>query len=237
MPPVDRPEPEPFEAQVAGVASLHDAVRRALYQYVVAASQPVGRNEAAAQVGVSRTLAAYHLDRLVDEGLLDVQFERLGPRRGPGAGRPAKLYRRSRRQIAVQLPPRNYELAARLLAQAVDAAALSSPSVLASAHAFGAQLGVDAVARSEPITADDRRAALLGAVRDCGYEPAAEGDSIRLRNCPFDALAREHRELVCGMNRALLEGLVAGVGDELDASLEPRAGECCVALRGRPDAS
>lgn len=224
-----RPPPEPFASQVAGVASLHDDVRRALYEYVVEAGRPVGRNEAAAGVDVSRALAAYHLDRLVDDGLLAARFEHLGSRRGPGAGRPAKLYERSRREIAVQLPPRNYELAARLLADAMDPVAVSRPAILASARAFGEQLGTDAVAR--PGAPGDRRALLVGTMRDCGYEPALEGEGIRLRNCPFDALAREHRQLVCGMNRALLEGLVAGVGDELEAILEPRDDECCVTLR------
>ncbi len=228
MPQRRRPPLEPFAAQVAGVASLHDAVRRALYEFVVDAARPVGRNEAAAGVDVSRALAAYHLDRLVDDGLLEAGFEHRGAKRGPGSGRPTKIYQRSRREIAVQLPPRNYELAARLLVDAVEHGAVSRPSVLVSARSFGERLGADWLSRDRR---GDRRAVLVRAMRDCGYEPTPEGEGIRLRNCPYNALARQHRELVCGMNHALLEGLVAGIGDELEAVLEPRADECCVALR------
>src|SRR3954467_11626577 len=96
------------------LGALADDVRRRLYRYVVAADSPVGRDDAAQACEVSRSLVAYHLDRLVEEGLLEVTFERLTGRTGPGAGRPAKLYRRSARQFHVSLPPRDYELPARL---------------------------------------------------------------------------------------------------------------------------
>src|SRR3954468_20644750 len=111
-----------FEQQVAGVAALNDPVRRSLYVFICISTEPVSREQAAAAVGVQKPLAAFHLDKLADEGLLDFEFRRLTGRTGPGAGRPAKLYRRSDRQIDVSLPPRQYDLAAHLLAAAVDTA-------------------------------------------------------------------------------------------------------------------
>jgi predicted ArsR family transcriptional regulator len=217
------------------VASLGDAVRRGLYRFVVDQARPVGRDEAAGAVGVSRALAAYHLDRLAGEGLLDIRFERLGTRRGPGAGRPAKLYQRSRRQFAVQLPPRNYELAARLLAHAIDAAPKSDVrrTLGESARELGFEVGVHASADFEAVaTPKGQRERLLATMCQCGYEPVDVDGSIRLRNCPFDALAQEHRDLVCGMNLALIEGFLAAVGcSELEPVLEPRPGECCVVVR------
>lgn len=223
---------ENFDEQVTVVASLGDDVRRGLYRFVVGQARPVGRDEAAGAVGVSRALAAYHLDRLVDGGLLETRFERLGSRRGPGAGRPAKLYHRSPRQFGVQLPPRNYELAARLLARAVDAVATNDVrrTLGASAHELGCEVG--AGTRTDPAeTGTGQHEPLLRAMRQCGYEPVEADGIVQLRNCPFDALAQQHRELVCGMNLALIEGILDGVGcAELEAVLEPRPGECCVSV-------
>ena len=110
-----------LDRQLDVVASLGEPVRRALYRYVAGRGVPVGRDEAAAGTGISRPLAAYHLDKLVEEGLLDARFERPPGRTGPGAGRPAKHYLRSARQVEINLPARDYELAARLLAQAIEA--------------------------------------------------------------------------------------------------------------------
>src|SRR3978361_2223148 len=112
-----------FAAQVAGVSALADPVRRSLYQFVVRRPEPVSRDQAAAGLALPRHTAKFHLDRLVEEGLLATEFRRLSGRRGPGAGRPAKLYRRSDRQVAVSLPERHYDVAGRVLARAVEDAA------------------------------------------------------------------------------------------------------------------
>src|SRR5215218_6815979 len=107
-----------MDDDVAAVGLLDDPVRRRLYDHVAMSGRPVGRDEAAKAAGIARTLAAYHLDKLADAGLLTVTFERRSGRGGPGAGRPAKLYTRSARDVAVSVPPRDYGLAARLLAEA-----------------------------------------------------------------------------------------------------------------------
>src|SRR4051794_5957379 len=107
-----------FAEQVAGVGALADPVRRALYRFVVESDEPVSRDQAAAGVALPRHTAKFHLDRLVADGLLDVEFRRLSGRRGPGAGRPSKLYRRSGRQLSVSIPPRRYDMAGGGLAEA-----------------------------------------------------------------------------------------------------------------------
>ncbi|MYV96806.1 helix-turn-helix domain-containing protein, partial [Streptomyces sp. SID3343] len=99
---------------------LADPLRRALYRYVVAATGAVGRGEAAEAVGIQRTLAAFHLDKLVEAGLLVTEFARPAGRSGPGAGRPAKLYRRSAAETSVSLPPRAYDTAGHILADALE---------------------------------------------------------------------------------------------------------------------
>ena len=200
-------------------------------------AEPVGRDEAAVAAGVGRALAVYHLDKLVEAGLLTASYQRPPGRNGPGAGRPAKLYTRSDREFAVTVPPREYELAARLLVQAVE----SDPSgncraaLLEAARRLGTELGgrfrpgvadLDGVADLEGV------ADLDGALAGHGYQPRRGEDGvIRLRNCPFHQLAEHHRDVVCGMNLGLIEGILTGLGaDGLRAVLDPRPGHCCVAI-------
>jgi predicted ArsR family transcriptional regulator len=201
------------------LSSLGDANRRRVYELVAGRPGAVSRDEVAAEVGISRTLAAYHLDRLAAEGLLTVAFERRTGRTGPGAGRPAKVYARADREIAVSVPPRDYHLAARLLA---DAAAGDTEGTTRRALS-------DAAGRLGRELADEAPdAALVPLLEERGYEPYEDEGALRLRNCPFHAVAQRHPEVVCEMNLALLRGLVDG---RAVATLEPGPGRCCVALR------
>ncbi|UUY51709.1 transcriptional regulator [Streptomyces yangpuensis] len=215
------------------IAVLQDPVRRRLYEYVAAQGREVGRNEAAEAVGVARTLAAHHLDRLAEAGLLESGSRRLTGRSGPGAGRPAKVYTRARVERSVSLPARDYRTAAELLAEAAEEAGLDA--------------GLRAAARR-------RGEALRGSAAPCGglaeamellaargYEPHLEageageggegglGGVVRMRNCPFHVVAERFPPLVCGMNLALLEGLI-GPDGPVRARMDARPGECCVVV-------
>lgn len=222
---------EELATSVGGVAMLRDPVRRALYLHVVGTGRAVGRDEAARAVGAQRTLAAFHLDKLVGEGLLETTYRRLSGRTGPGAGRPAKLYRRSSRQLDVTLPPREYELAARLLMRAVDGddGRPARDRLHEAAFELGLSLGGQAArGRDDPA---ELVAVAMTVLRDHGFEPYDEAGVTYLRNCPFHSLAREHPELVCGMNLSLIGGLLAGLrSSHLLARLQPEPGRCCVAL-------
>ena len=225
-----------LEEQVAGVAALNDPIRRSLYLFVANSAELVSREQAAAAVGVQKTLAAFHLDKLADEGLLAFEFKRLTGRTGPGAGRPSKLYRRSDRQIDVSLPPREYDLAGSLLAGAIDAAETSGKSVRKelerASFAFGRRIGEEAKARGGPRPSKAKqREALLDVLREHGFEPRKTGRDVVLANCPFHALAQQFTDLVCGMNLHLMEGVrsVLDISDgELQPRLEPEPGQCCV---------
>jgi predicted ArsR family transcriptional regulator len=206
------------------LSSLGDVTRRRIYDHVAGQPLPVSREEAAAAAGVGRTLAAYHLDRLAADGLLTVTQARRSGRTGPGAGRPAKLYTRSEREVAVSVPPRDYHLAARLLADAAaaDADGHTRRALAAAAERLGHELADEAPSGTaiEPL------------LRERGYEPYDDGGVVRMRNCPFHAVAQRQPEVVCEMNHALLRGLVDGLGAPgLAATLEPAPGRCCVALR------
>jgi predicted ArsR family transcriptional regulator len=222
------------ERQIAELASLGEPARRALYLYVAGRKEDVGRDEAARAVRVSRGLAGFHLDRLVEEGLLEASFRRLSGRAGPGAGRPSKVYRRSSRQIDVSLPPRSYELAARVLVTAVEASGASKTrnALASAARGIGERIGAEA--RTQAGSRPGRKkllAQMVAALAANGYEPESGAGQVRLRNCPFQALASGHEELVCGMNLALIRGVVEGLRlPGAKPVLDPVPGQCCVRL-------
>ncbi|MEV6056893.1 transcriptional regulator [Streptomyces sp. NPDC052107] len=234
---------------IDAIAVLQDPVRRRLYEYVVTQGREVGRNEAAEAAGVARTLAAHHLDRLAEAGLLETGSRRLTGRSGPGAGRPAKVYTRARAERSVALPARDYRTAAELLAEAAEQAGLDA-GLCAAARRRGEALRGSAA----PCGGLEEVMEMLAAR---GYEPylegvedaedvraeAAEGAAepavrvVRMRNCPFHAVAERFPPLVCGMNLALLEGLL-GQDGPVRARMDARPGECCVVVetsKNNPD--
>lgn len=225
-----------FAQHVSSVAALAEPVRRDLYLYVAAQPDPVSRDQACAGVGVARHTAKFHLDKLVEEGLLDTDFKRLTGRRGPGAGRPTKLYRRSTRQVSVTLPERRYDLAGQLMARAIADSERDGTPVVDALHAAAADLGATLgdQAREHAGARPGRErlvSAACAALAAHGYEPRRQGNAITLANCPFDSLAREHTGLVCGMNLALLDAVTDRVGNgRITARLDPGAGRCCVVL-------
>jgi predicted ArsR family transcriptional regulator len=189
--------------RVASIAALADPIRRDLYFYVTAQPAPVSRDRASDALGIARHTAKFHLDKLTEEGLLDIEFKRLTERRGPGAGRPTKLYQRSSRQLSVTLPERRYDLA-----------------------------GDQARAAAGPQASRERLLdCTCEALSECGYAPRRTGRTIVLSNCPFDTLASEHTQLICGMNLAMLAAVIEQVQETaLSARLEPATNRCCVVL-------
>ena len=220
------------EADLASVSCLEDQVRGRLYAFVSGRGEPVGRDEAAAAVGIGRALAVYHLDKLVEAGLLTASYRRPPGRGGPGAGRPAKVYARSCREFVVTIPTREYELAARLLAQAV--AADTSGQAPAALHAAAWKLGADLGRGHQADRAqnDGVRSVLESALSEHGYEPwLDDAGTVRMRNCPFRHLVEQEPEVVCHMNLALIQGLLAGLGaDGVNPVLDPKPEYCCVAI-------
>jgi predicted ArsR family transcriptional regulator len=222
-----------FSAEVAGISALAEPARRTLYLYVADQPDPVSREQAASACGLPLHTAKFHLDRLVDEGLLDVTYRRLTGRTGPGAGRTAKLYQRSDREVSVSLPERRYDLAGDILAAAIDRSTAEGISVREAVEDAAASRGRALAAAAEPGEGGDleRSSKVLD---QNGYEPRLADGDLCLANCPFDRLAREHTELVCGMNVALVRGVLDGLGCEsLEAVLEPAPGLCCVKARHR----
>ena len=232
-------EHRPFPERIHEVAALDHPLTQAAYRLLIDRGE-LNRDETAEALDVARTVAAFHLDKLVDAGLADVRFERLTGRSGPGAGRTAKVYRRSDGELQVSLPERRYDLAGQLLAEAVERSALDGTPVehalRDAAHHAGEELG--AAARAEAgrrASRTARRNTLVAVLERQGYEPHVRDGEIVLVNCPFHLLADQHRGLVCGMNLDLLSGIIdgAGGGEVLSARLAPEPGYCCVRVAPR----
>jgi predicted ArsR family transcriptional regulator len=214
--------------QAAGIGVLADATRRALYEYVVSQPEPVSREQAAAAVDLPLHRASFHLDRLVAEGLLEVEFRRLSGRSGPGAGRPSKLYRRTPTEFAVSLPERRYDLVGDILATAIQRATGGvelEEALDQSAREEGVRVGEEAAARGGSLDV------LAEVLAGQGYEPRLDGRDVVLANCPFDTLARRHTDLVCGLNRSFVQGVADGLHCPVTACLEPADERCCVTAR------
>jgi predicted ArsR family transcriptional regulator len=229
----EAPEDDPAAlADVAGIAALADPLRRRLYRYVARSADAVGREQVAEATGVAVHTAKFHLDRLVDEGLLDVEFRRLTGRSGPGAGRPAKLYRRADRDFAVSLPERHYDLLSEVLAAAAAASVEQRVPIDEVAPAVARRRGREIGTEHAGATADRPLEQVADTLDELGYEPRVEGAGVVLENCPFDRVAREHTALVCGLNVDFVQGVVEGLGCRgVTASLEPAPGRCCVSVR------
>jgi len=204
------------------LAALADPSRRGLFEAVRRSGQPIGRDELAEQTGLPRATAAFHLERLVEVGALAVEFRRRSGRTGPGAGRPAKLYRLAAEELTASLPTRRYELAGDLLATAAERSdqtgAPMRSTLIETAEARGHDLG-------------SRELPLVATLTSVGYEPADCADGgYRLTNCPFHQLATRHTALICSANTAFVRGLVDESAEQRDVWLEPTPGECCVRI-------
>ena len=233
----DVPAPAEASGDLDAIAALAEPNRRALYDFVTAQRDWVSRDQAADGVGLRRGIAAHHLDRLAADGLLETDYLQLSERRGPGSGRPAKVYRRSPAEFGVTLPPRRYDLAGQILAEAVDRVrAEGAPiddAIEEASRNEGRRIGATvSTTLGRRAGRSARRAGVMEQLGARGFDPEVLADgTVILRNCPFHRLAEEHTDLICAMNHCLLDGILAEVeGTGLVARLEPEVGSCCVRL-------
>ena len=215
----------PWADRIAAVASLTDAKRLQLFELVAASPRPVGRDEVAGAAGMARSTVSFHLDRLVQDGLLAVEFHKPAERTGPGSGRPAKMYRPVGGEVGASVPDRNYDLAGELMAAAIEASQAGGAPV-------GESLRTTAFRKGRELA--EAAGSLEEFLAETGYEPEPDGDGgYVLPNCPFHRLARTHTAVVCDMNGAFLRGAAVGCG-----SLEERVagaagpGHCCARIKG-----
>ncbi|MFB6849051.1 helix-turn-helix transcriptional regulator [Streptomyces sp. NPDC056373] len=226
---------DPTGSAIDSVSVLSEDSRRRMFAFIRRAGRPVTRDEAAASVGISRKLAAFHLDKLVDAGLLRARYEAPGGTRK--VGRQPKVYEPTGDQITVNIPDRRHELLADLLLDAVlteQAGETATQAAMRAARQRGRLVGEAARHESRPgrLGAERGLTTCERLLDGYGYEPVRETPTrIRLRNCPFHPLAARAPDLVCGMNQAFLSGYLEGLEvSGVRAALEPEPGECCVRL-------
>jgi predicted ArsR family transcriptional regulator len=225
---------------IRAVAALEDDLRRGMYAFCRRSRRPVTRDEAAAQVGISRKLAAFHLDKLVDAGLLRARYQAVAG--APRVGRRPKVYEPTDDDIHIAIPDRRPDLLAAILIDTVldhDVPEPAADTALRVAHRWGTESGAQERDRARPGRLGPERALTLAEkeLARLGYEPDRESPTqLRLRNCPFRPLAGRAPELVCGVNHAFIAGFLAGLdAPGVRALLEPADGECCVRLRSVTD--
>lgn len=224
-----------FDDQVKGIASLENPLSRSIYR-LVSDQDWRSRDQVAEALELPRSVAAFHLEKLVGSGLLKVRYQRLTGKSGPGAGRPTKFYGRSDREFDISLPPRHYDLAGSLLADAITRANSDgmtiSEAVAQVAHESGQLVGVQS---SREHKGSARDVVLIEVLAQNGYEPKLQGRQITMRNCPFDSLAEQYRDLICRMNFEFIAGVVEGIGESerYTPHLAPEVGYCCVRLDAR----
>jgi predicted ArsR family transcriptional regulator len=226
-----------FHRDVKAVGALDDDLRRRIYLAVRGAGHPASRDDVATVTGISRKLAAFHLDKLVDRGLLEASFARPPGRSGRGAGRTSKYYEPAPREFEISIPERHYDVMGSILLGAITQRTAEESSEDAAkrvAHQTGEEIGrSERASRRLPPPGPERTIAVASEVLSgCGYEPVSEDGAVRMRNCPFHALAEQDRDLVCSLNRELIDGVVTGLGnDSVDVALTPTPGQCCVTIR------
>jgi predicted ArsR family transcriptional regulator len=220
------------------IGMLSEFRRREAYDFVVAQGRPVTRDEVSAGVSMTRSLAAFHLDKLADAGLLSTSFRRPADRvSGPGAGRPSKLYEASALEIDVSIPPRRYDVLGRIMAKALASSNDRSDGTTTAARRVAREEGVD-VGRQHTATGRTSKRKLRTAVNETlaqyGYEPRTQGTSILLSNCPYRALVDVTPRLICELNENFVTGMIAGLAaDEVVAAelCGPIDNNCCVRIR------
>jgi predicted ArsR family transcriptional regulator len=220
------------------IAALDEPARRRIFEFVRRARRPVTREDVASEIGISRKLAAFHLDKLLERGLLKSHYARPPGRGGPGAGRSAKYYEPTDDQIDLSIPPRRYDLAGELLVEAVLNEApgeTAHEAALRVARERGSEIGIQQRTERKLRALGHERALVVAReiLEELGFEPYSdERGTLALRNCPFHSLARQAPDLVCAMNQAFIDGILRGLGNKtVESVLACKPGDCCVTLR------
>lgn len=227
-----------FGEAAAAVAALADELRGRIYAFVRAQGRPVSRNEVAAHMGISRGLAAFHLDKLIATGWLTAHYARPAGKSGRGAGRTSKFYRPSQMQLELSVPARRYDVVAKILIAALqDADATERPQEAARRIAWqrGEQLGekMRKAKRLRPPGAERALAISREILSGFGFDPFQdETGGVGLNNCPFRALSEEAPDVVCPISQSLIDGVLRGLGNKtVEIVAVERAEGCCVNLR------
>ena len=205
---------EAFDQQIADLAgTLGDATRRGIYVTVRESTEPVTASQISEMFDIHANVARHHLDRLVSDEYLQVTRKRPSGRTGPGAGRPAKHYEPTRKNVSVQFPARRYDLLAELLLRVIERIAPDNAAEVADeiGREYGRELAAE-IGFPEDSGYDTAAIAVASALMGVGFEVEARPDDHELvtRFCPFGESAKNHPAIVCQLDQGLVTGLLEG---------------------------
>jgi len=227
-------ELEVFNRQVQDLASsLGDATRRGIYISIREAPEAMATAEVAELFDIHPNVARHHLHRLVEDGYLSVTERRRSGKQGPGAGRPAKHYVATKKEVQLQFPGRRYDLLAELLVRVIQQIAPDGAS--AAAEAVGREYGRELAAEiglPEDSGFEAAATAVARAMIGMGFDTEANTDDRMLVTsfCPFGDTAVNHPEIVCKLDQGIVKGLLAATNQKPLAIVTPHmsADEDCV---------
>ncbi len=213
-------------------STLGDPTRRSIYLTVRESAEPMTAAQIAAAFNIHANVARHHLDRLADEGYLEVTRRRPEGKNGPGAGRPAKCYTPTDKEIELQFPARRYDLLADLLIRVVQRLEPERASEIAAqvGHDYGVELA--GTLDLPDAGFDSVLATVQQAMVNVGFAVDTNTNSRQLlmSHCPFGRTAFDHPEVVCSLDRGIVNGLMEALHHATDTVTAPKEtwGEDCV---------
>ncbi len=214
-----------FDQQVGDLASsLGDTTRRGIFIAAREAPEPVTVSQIAALFDLHSNVARHHLDRLVADGWLQVSHRRRNDRRGPGAGRPAKHYEPTGKEVSLQYPARRYDLLAELLVRTLERVAPDDAPGIAEeiGMEYGQELAAE-IGLPDDTGFEGAVQAVARAMMGMGFETEAQPTARTLltRSCPFGETATNHPEIVCKLDQGIVRGLLDAIQIRSDVLVTP----------------
>ena len=216
---------EAFDQQIENLSSsLGDATRRGIYISIRESPEAMTTAEVAELFDIHPNVARHHLHRLVDDGYLSVTERRRSGKQGPGAGRPAKHYAATAKEVQLQFPARRYDLLSELLARVVERAAPDRAAELAEevGREYGRELAAE-VGLAKDAGFETAVNAVAKVMLGVGFDTEANTDDrvIVTRFCPFGEAAANHPEIVCKLDQGIVTGLMAAANQSPLAIVTP----------------
>ncbi len=195
------------DARLDVLKALGDNTRYAIYLELARSPAPRSTSDIADTLGLHVNTVRPHLDRMRDVGLLDLRVGATG-----GVGRPQHLYSLATDAPSLGLEPPAFPRLAAMLLRMADAAGLEGADAAEAGREQG-RLDAEGFAPGTPCLD-----ALMGQLAEMGFDPEVEGDAagvtVGFTHCPFRDLAEANPDLVCGLHRGMVEGLVDRLGDD-----------------------
>lgn len=211
--------------------ALGDPTRRAIYIAVRESPEPLTTSKVAELFDLHPNVARHHLDRLADDGYLQISHHR--PAGGPGAGRPAKCYEATAKEVSVHFAPRRFEMLTEMLLEVLEDLGPENVAEVAErvGREYGSKLAAEIGAPDDP-GYDGAVQAVATAMTGLGFsvDPDVPGQRLLTSHCPFGETATSHPEVICSLDRGIVAGMFGALSFHCDPVVIPHTalGDECV---------